>query len=258
MRRGFTLVELSMVLVIVGLLVGAIMGGQSLIRASNLRAVGTELQQYKTALHTFSDQYLALPGDMGNAVKYWGAADGNDGTGSDCYGAVGTGTQTCNGNANGYINSDTTNFGNEVFRAWQHMSNAGVIEGAFTGVAATTGLSRVVNLGVNIPRSRHSSGGYYLEWAGTQSASWAFPGRYGHAFWFGAPETSPPDILENGWLTPRDMWSIDQKIDDGKPALGEFRSYRLSDCAVDVNNVATDYRLTITQPLCFGIFITGL
>lgn len=59
---GFSLVELSIVLVILGLLTGGILGGQSLIKAAELRAVTTELDAFQTATNTFRQKYFALPG----------------------------------------------------------------------------------------------------------------------------------------------------------------------------------------------------
>ena len=101
-KQGFSLVELSIVLVILGLLTGGILTGQSLIRAAELRSVTTEFQKYQTAAMTFRDRYFALPGDMRNATDFWGAMT-NCGAASP----AGTGTQTCNGNGNGSIDTAT-------------------------------------------------------------------------------------------------------------------------------------------------------
>ena len=99
MRHGFSLVELSIVLVILGLLTGGILAGQSLVRASELRAVSSEYQRYATAMHAFRDKYFAIPGDMTNATKFWG----DDAT-ACADGAVADGTPgTCNGNGNGIL-----------------------------------------------------------------------------------------------------------------------------------------------------------
>ena len=71
--QGFSLVELSIVLVILGLLTGGILAGQSLIRASELRAATAEYQRYATSIQSFRDKYMALPGDMTNATRFWGS-----------------------------------------------------------------------------------------------------------------------------------------------------------------------------------------
>lgn len=63
LRSGFSLVELSIVLVILGLLVGGVLTGQSLIRASELRKFMNTMERYKAATYTFRDKYFALPGD---------------------------------------------------------------------------------------------------------------------------------------------------------------------------------------------------
>ncbi|MFN7611184.1 MAG: type II secretion system protein, partial [bacterium] len=61
-RAGFSLIELAIVLVILGLLVGGIMSGQSLIRAAELRSVTSDLSRYESAVYTFRDKYSDLPG----------------------------------------------------------------------------------------------------------------------------------------------------------------------------------------------------
>src|SRR5437660_1073388 len=100
MRHGFTLLELSIVLVIIGLLIGGIFVGQSLIHNAQLNAVISEFNRYQTAVQSFKQQYNTLPGDMSNATSFWGSAGG---TGSDatCAVVVSTTAATCNGNGDG-------------------------------------------------------------------------------------------------------------------------------------------------------------
>lgn len=74
-RSGFSLVELSIVLVILGLLTGGVLGGRALIRAAELRAITQEKEAFVTAVNTFRAKYNALPGDMRNATQFWGRAD---------------------------------------------------------------------------------------------------------------------------------------------------------------------------------------
>jgi prepilin-type N-terminal cleavage/methylation domain-containing protein len=78
MKKGFTLVELSIVLVILGLLAGGVLAGQSLIRAAELRSVTTQLEQYSTAIYAFRDRYFAIPGDEEFARRAWHAVIDGD------------------------------------------------------------------------------------------------------------------------------------------------------------------------------------
>lgn len=72
-RKGFTLIELSIVLVIIGLLVGGVLAGQTLIAAAQVRKEISKLNSISTAINTFRVKYDALPGDMANATTYFGA-----------------------------------------------------------------------------------------------------------------------------------------------------------------------------------------
>ena len=133
-KNAFSLVELSIVLVILGLLVGGVLSGQSLIRASELRSASTQFAQYRAAAYTFRDKYFALPGDMPNATAFWQSAGG---TGADatCIAAQTSATPACNGNGDGLISgggSEPVAHG-ERFMAWKHLANAGLVEGSYTG-----------------------------------------------------------------------------------------------------------------------------
>lgn len=154
--HGFSLVELSIVLVILGLLTGGILGGQSLIRAAELRSVTTDVNRYSTAVHSFRNKYYALPGDMPNAVRFWGAQAGStaDGTDNTCImldkDSPATDQRTCNGDGNGNIGwlTDFSNVVNmETHRAWQHLANAGLIEGKFAGVPNTAATALAMPMG---------------------------------------------------------------------------------------------------------------
>jgi prepilin-type N-terminal cleavage/methylation domain-containing protein len=63
-RGGFTLIELSIVLVIIGLIVGGILVGQNLINAATIRAQISQIEKYNTAANTFREKYGYLPGDI--------------------------------------------------------------------------------------------------------------------------------------------------------------------------------------------------
>ena len=63
-RSGFTLVELSIVLVIIGLIAGGVLVGRDLIEAAAIRQQITQVERFKTAVQTFRTKYNGLPGDL--------------------------------------------------------------------------------------------------------------------------------------------------------------------------------------------------
>lgn len=247
--RAFSLVELSIVLVILGLLVGGVLSGQSLIRASELRSVSADLARYQTAVYTFRDKYFALPGDMTNATTFWGvrASTGSDVT---CHQTINSTTGTCNGNGDGridFIAGDAT-FG-ERFLGWQHLVRAGLIEGNFTG-ASTNASSEVRVAVVNLPVGKISNARFHFWYApGPQSGNIQyFDGPYMHnTFGFTNPSGYP--------LKPEEAWNIDIKLDDGKPAIGRIFTFKNTStwtpgCATtDVVSTA-EYALNNSNKIC--------
>jgi prepilin-type N-terminal cleavage/methylation domain-containing protein len=76
--KGFSLAELSIVLIIIGLLVGGVMQGGKMVHQAKLRSLANIFQGHNQAVYTFKLSYDALPGDMSNASLYFqGATDGN-------------------------------------------------------------------------------------------------------------------------------------------------------------------------------------
>ena len=63
MNNGFTLIELSIVLVIIGLLIGGILVGQSLIQSAAINATVSQIQQFDASTMAFKSKYKYLPGD---------------------------------------------------------------------------------------------------------------------------------------------------------------------------------------------------
>jgi prepilin-type N-terminal cleavage/methylation domain-containing protein len=63
-QAGFTLIELSIVLVIIGLIVGGVLVGQDLIKAAEIRATISQYEKYNAAMNTFRTKYNGMPGDL--------------------------------------------------------------------------------------------------------------------------------------------------------------------------------------------------
>lgn len=250
MKRGFSLVELSIVLVILGLLVGGVLSGQSLIRAAELRAVTTEYTRYATAVSSFRDKYFALPGDMNNATSFWTARDAGDGLGTDCTDVASTSAATCNGNGDGQV---TANY--ERFRYWQHLANAGLIEGSYTGVGTPVG-GLITTIGTNVPKSKLGNSGWTSANIGVilPADPSFFEGNYGNMLFSGAQQSGADTANPN--LKPEEMWNIDTKMDDGRPAYGIMRAAETStNCHTSTTPSSSLYNLINTAVVCNPYFL---
>jgi prepilin-type N-terminal cleavage/methylation domain-containing protein len=282
-KLAFSLVELSIVLVILGLLVGGVLSGKSLIRAAELRTVTSDFVRYKTAMLTFRDKYFALPGDMNNAVKFWGAQAGatTDGVDNTCADLLvpSTGTATCNGDGSGFI-ADTKDYLGpptvgrlqyyETYRAWQQLANAGLIEGRYTGNINNTALNRYTlhqQPGVNAPAAKIQSGAGWRIWSLLQKYdAWAewFETPAGNYITVGASGTATGTLYQGDGplFKPEEAWNIDTKIDDGKSGKGFIRSFPGTgtvnpNCTVD-GSADTNYTLTNSSIACTLFIGLGL
>jgi len=190
-NKAFTLIELSIVLIIISLIVGGVVSGKSLIRSAEIRSVISEYSTYQTAYNSFIMQYDSIPGDMANASEYWPgvAADGN-------------------GNGRNYV------FSSEGVNAWHHLSLAELVNGAYPGGAAAFGINSIV--GVTVPDSGMKNRGWSLLDTGM------LHGRQGMALGFMIPKAWPGSIYYpfGASLIPKDAISIDKKFDDGNPRSG--------------------------------------
>lgn len=260
MQKGFSLVELSIVLVILGLLTGGILSGQALIQAAALNSVVTESQNYISAIDKFRLKYFARPGDFKDATRFWTAAHTSANTCRDM--DKSGGTATCNGDGDGTIDAN-----NEMYLFWHHLANAGLIKGNYEGRSdPDIGVNSWAHTpGKNCPASRFSSGtGYGIRWQGTQTSNSWFHGEYGHLFMFGKG-VNTANLPRGAALEPVEIWKLDTKFDDGKPAYGQLVTRaglnpETPDCtesspgAADVTHGGTDmdavYRFDIENPAC--------
>lgn len=231
--NGFSLVELSIVLVVIALLVGGILGGRSLIKAAELRSVMNEASAWQTAVQTFRSRYNEYPGDFSQATQYW------SGTG--------------NGNGDGRIGGTTLN---ERFRFWQHLSLAGLIPGTYTGVAASGGPNAHV-AGQNAPASKYPNAGWSIESVYGGYPAIRYNLDYHNALMFGAP--TGPDPFYGPLLAPEEAWGIDVKMDDGKPGRGSVVAIWYTACggASADNHYDSDYVLSDRSPRC-ALYFRGL
>lgn len=255
MRRAFSLVELSIVLVILGLLVGGVLAGKSLIHAATLRDMSADAAKYRTAYFAFRDKYFGIPGDITNATGFWGIADGT-GDDSTCWNAAGAGTATCNGDGNGQIGA--TN--GENFRFWKHLSNAGLVEGNFTGVSSALDSTKFGGFNEqNTPTGLNSTFWGPTTLVSSSASTSYFDGTYGNLLQLGGYRTMTASNYTPK-ITPQDMWNIDTKLDDGKPASGKWRTRLVANsvACTDAANSAdldADYDFDDAAKLCTGMYL---
>ena len=110
--KGFTLVEIAIVLVIIGLLIGGVLKGQEMINNAKIKRVGLDFDSISTALHSYQDLYRTLAGDDNAAQSRWGAS-------------------VSNGDADGILSGKWTdkNDNKETRIIWQHLRYAKLITG---------------------------------------------------------------------------------------------------------------------------------
>lgn len=261
--RGFSLVELSIVLVILGLLTGGILAGQNLIRAAELRSVSTDIDKMTAAVYTFRDKYFALPGDMRNATQFWGRASSATHCVTNSAAAVDA-TGSCDGDGDGIVEDPAAASQNgERYHLWRQLTNAGLIEGNYTGVAGTGGPGHTT--ADNSPKSKISIALYTMATGGAVSGHSAIFDRTitGLAIQFGGAHASAGNRVPV--LTPEECWNIDTKKDDGKPAQGKVlartdeSTYGLADFATSAtsSDLDADYLLTSSIKTCALHFYIG-
>ncbi len=247
MKKAFSLVELSIVLVILGLLIGGILAGKSLIHAAEVRGISADFSRYTTAVYAFRDKYFYLPGDMPNAESFWGTLDPANNT---CRDTAATGTSTCNGDGDGFISGTAISRSYEKFRFWQHLVNAGLVEGQYSGTPDTSMPNQYYVTALNAPASKLPGGRYGVMPTSFLSGNFAniYMPPTAH-YIFLAPSNLTAVCSSCSTLTPEDAWNIDTKLDDGMPASGRVTANSQSTCTVTSGSSIT-YLLTSSTVGC--------
>jgi prepilin-type N-terminal cleavage/methylation domain-containing protein len=197
-QNGFTLVELSIVLVIIGLIVGGVVGGQSLIHSAMIGKITTDLHKYTTAIRTYEDAYDALPGDHIDAQDYFG---------TNC-------SAPCNGDGDGNI------AGNEIYYVWPHLGLAKVLNQQYS-----EGRDYMGRVEVEYPEGPvtgdEGETHYILQSFTTGHGIYQNHGTY--LSLVGPPSVNQPGANRSqGALSPRDAAKIDKKMDDGIAYTGKL------------------------------------
>jgi hypothetical protein len=220
---------MSIVLVIIGLIIGGILLGQDLIKASETRAQIAQIEKYNSAVNTFHNKYGGIPGDLsvvlanqfGFLVPYGcnGGQGGRDGNG--LIDGIGPGFPFYQGEG-------------ETALFWADLSSAKLIDGTFnaTSVVCDLGGQAVV---MNLTPGASYVGNYFP------------PGRIGYgtfvyvyesngANWFGLSSATangaPGGLATAAQIPVIEAYNIDKKSDDGLPTTGAVQANYLNNNAV--------------------------
>jgi prepilin-type N-terminal cleavage/methylation domain-containing protein len=256
-RAAFSLIELSIVLVILGLLAGGILAGQSLIRAAELRAITADMTRYATALQTFRDKYFALPGDFRDATRFWGFS--GTGTSPGCVtnsSAPSASPGTCDGNGDGFITvASAANATGELFQAWKQLALAGLVEGTYTGNSGNLSGNHFLP-GRNSPTARISpSVTWMLSYHNNTTSPSGHMLNLNYTNWIGVGDVASNGGNDGSWgddgfLKNEEAWNIDMKFDDGNARQGKMHAMGFdTGCTTSTSGTdrTTTYNLSDTR-----------
>jgi prepilin-type N-terminal cleavage/methylation domain-containing protein len=190
-QSGFTLIEIAIVLVIIGLLLGGVLKGQELITSARVRNMISTQDGIKAAYFGFLDRFRALPGDYTLAT-------------TNIVGATG------NGNGNGRVETGATPVSGSVVEehilVFEHLSRAGFINGTYTYAATAAATTSPAN-----------PYGVYMDVI--------YDGIYG-AGTVGTPSATRHNIKTGAQIPVDIIAEVDRKVDDGAPNTGGFQFSR--------------------------------
>ncbi len=222
-QSGFTLVELAIVLMIIGLLIGGILKGQELITNARITSIIRQIKSHDAAVITFMDSYGAKPGDITSPSTRLPNCNS-----APCSNA---------GDGNGIIGATDSSTTAENNTAWIHLASANLISGIdpanYTGISTSTLVP--VSLG---------GYAYIINYTSPSSSTWP-QGFSGHYYYYRGTSTLhafPVNALAR----------IDMKMDDGKPYHGDIN---IDSASCGIASGATAYNSV--SNLCSFLVKTG-
>ncbi len=237
-RGGFSLIEIAIVLVVVGLVIGVIMVGRDLIDSARVRSVLTDIEKFNTATNNFISKYDCVPGDCAHVTKFFPQFPTCDAWS----GSQDLGDSTCNGDGDGHVSM--MDIGSpwqwwrydETVLFWQHLSLAGLLEKKYSGYFPSplniapdwnVPISRLENACYSV-NSSYSPGGLYSEYPYAKMYNTEVFGNFiaiGNPLTYNGTGPGTSSCTAGLYSLPAIFaQNLDSKIDDGKPYTGKVQS----------------------------------
>lgn len=234
-HRGFSFIEISLVLVIVAFLIGTIFSGQTMLRNQRIKQIPAMAAQFHVASTQFRQKYQYFPGDMPNAWATWSAAPWSLGI-------------STNGDGNGLIDN------NEYRYAWEQLVAGGFIVGPYGHNSSQTP-------NVDIPAGVIEGTGYAFSAANSPTGLVAastvnsFAGDYTAAIYYGKSLLGATRMKDPG-ISGEDAWHVDTVYDDGLPGTGSIITWPTAPVTNSCYDIVTTTYLSTTKDLaCALIFL---
>lgn len=188
-QKGFTLIEIAIVLVIIGLLLGGVLKGQELINTARVRALNNTVDGITAAWFSFQDRYRAFPGDYTQSV-------------------VNLPNAPAPGDGNGLV-GDAGGADSPAERAmvWMHLQSAGYITGGFDNNAATVANANEYGCPVTVCPDNGFGAGMNLTHGAMRQAG----GGNAH------------ELITGRGIPVEVIAELDRKVDDGAPDSGAMQ-----------------------------------
>ncbi len=225
-QRGFTLIEMSIVLVIIGLIIGGIVKGQEVVNNARVKLQLSQIDAVRGAVYTFQDRYAFLPGDLSgvNNFSFTGLTSVTDGNQDGVIGTIGGGA----------LNDNADDSSTEMPIAWMELAAADLLAGIALEPANSTLSKNVSSSGTSATGAVYAGkiGGTYL-WLGSLSNTTA-----GVTATMLRIQGNTHGVPTAG-IKVADASGVDAKYDDGNPGTGTIIVNQATNTTACVNAAYT-------------------